>query len=385
MVGGISGEGGAGTFSDGKLYTLVNDPRSGFIYDKLIKAGAPPEIAYDAKPHIGTDRLREVVKNLRKAVEKKGGEFLFETCLNSLIIKNGRVDAAGFSTGKEIPASHIVAAVGHSARDTLEMLYSSGLDLEQKPFSLGVRIEHHRSMIDEWQYGSTCAGKRALGAAKYKMAVHIPGGRSVYTFCMCPGGYVVPAASEPFMVVTNGMSEYAQDSPNSNSALLVNVLPEDFESSHPLAGIEFQRKWEAEAFKLGGGNYAAPVQLAGDFLKGRRSSSLKSIIPTYKPGVTLSDISECLPPFVYKSLKEALPLFDRKIKGFAGPDAVLTAVESRSSSPVRILRDSTCQSNVRGIFPAGEGAGYAGGIISSAIDGMKAAEAVIAEINNLHD
>ncbi len=260
------------------------------------------------------------------------------------------------------------------------MLHGKGLAMERTPFAVGVRIEHPRKMIDEWQFG-TFAGSPSLGAAKYKMALHLPGGRSVYTFCMCPGGFVVPAASEPGMLAVNGMSEYAQDSFNSNSALLVNVTPDDFEGAHPLAGIEFQRFWERRAFELGGGGYIAPVQLAGDFLKGKKSEQVKSVRPTYRPGVIPSDLSNCLPGFVCESLKEALQLFERKIRGFAHPDAVLTAIESRSSCPVRIIRGSDLQSNIAGIYPAGEGAGYAGGIISSALDGINAAEAVIAQMN----
>ena len=373
------GEGGAGTFSDGKLYTLVNDPRSDFIFSELVKAGAPEEILYDAKPHIGTDRLRKVVKNLRKTIENEGGEFCFETALKNINTKDGSIETVILSDGREIKTSELIIAVGHSARDTFEMLCQAGLFMEQKPFSMGVRIEHPKKMIDTWQFGRF-SGLPALGAAKYKMAVHLPGGRSVYTFCMCPGGYVVAAASENGMVVTNGMSEYSQNSINSNSALLVTVSPSDFPSDSPLAGIEFQRYWEKKAFTAGGGNYKAPVQLAADFLSGRRSEKIGSIIPSYKPGVVPSDLSECLPPFVFKSLQEALPGFNRIINGFTSPDAVLTAIESRSSSPLRIRRGDDMQANIKGIYPAGEGAGYAGGIVSSAIDGIKAAESVIKKL-----
>jgi uncharacterized FAD-dependent dehydrogenase len=373
------GEGGAGTFSDGKLYTLVNDPRSRFVFEELVHAGAPPEILYDAKPHIGTDKLRGVVKNLRNTIKKLGGEFKFETALNDLRIKDSALKSVLLSSGEELPASHLVLAIGHSARDTFEMLFHKGLNLEQKALAMGVRIEHHREAIDRWQYGKQ-AGLPSLGAAKYKMAVHLKGGRTAYTFCMCPGGFVVAAASEPHMLVTNGMSEYNQANFNSNAALLVNVTPRDFGNPHPLAGIAFQRLWEKKAYSLGGGGYIAPVQLVGDFLANKRSENLLSVRPTYKPGVKPAHLAQCLPPFVFKNLQDALPYFEQKIKGFAHPEALLTAIESRSSSPIRIKRGDDFQSNISGIFPAGEGAGYAGGIVSSALDGLKAAEAVIKSI-----
>ncbi len=373
------GEGGAGTFSDGKLYTLVNDPRSQFIFKELVKAGAPPEIIYDAKPHIGTDKLRGVVKNLRQTIESLGGEFRFETRLSDIRINNFRVASAILSDGDEIPVSHLVLAIGHSARDTFEMLFHKGLNIEQKSFAMGVRIEHPKTVIDSWQYGKQ-AGLPSLGAAKYKMAIHLQGGRTAYTFCMCPGGFVVAAASEPHMLVTNGMSEYNQGNYNSNAALLVNVNPRDFGNSHPLAGVEFQRTWERKAYSLGGGGYIAPVQMAGDFLANRRSEKILSVKPTYKPGVKPSHLAQCLPPFVFKSLQDALPQFGKKIQGFDHAESLLTAIESRSSSPVRIKRGDDFQSNITGIYPAGEGAGYAGGIVSSAIDGMKVAEAVILSI-----
>lgn len=373
------GEGGAGTFSDGKLYTLVNDPRSRFVFEEFVKAGAPSEILYDAKPHIGTDKLRGVVQNIRKTILGLGGEFRFNTALTDIRIKNSALKSALLSNGDELPVSHLVLAIGHSARDTFEMLFHKGLNLEQKALAMGVRIEHHREAIDAWQYGKQ-AGLPSLGAAKYKMAVHLPGGRTAYTFCMCPGGFVVAAASEPHLLVTNGMSEYNQGNFNSNAALLVNVTPRDFGSPHPLAGIAFQRLWEKKAYSLGGGGYVAPVQLVSDFMANRRSEKLLSVKPTYRPGVKPAHLAQCLPSFIYKNLQDAMPYFDQKIKGFAHPDALLTAIESRSSSPVRIKRDDTFQSNIMGIFPAGEGAGYAGGIVSSALDGLKVAEAVIKSI-----
>jgi uncharacterized FAD-dependent dehydrogenase len=370
------GEGGAGTFSDGKLYTLVNDPRSRFVFEELVKAGAPPEILYDAKPHIGTDKLRGVVSNIRKTILSLGGEFRFGTALTDVRIKDSGIKSALLSNGDEVPVSHLVLAIGHSARDTFEMLFHKGLNLEQKALAMGVRIEHHREAIDKWQYGKQ-AGLPSLGAAKYKMAVHLPGGRTAYTFCMCPGGFVVAAASEPHMLVTNGMSEYDQGNFNSNAALLVNVTPRDFGNPHPLAGIAFQRLWEKKAYSLGGGGYIAPAQLVGDFMANKRSEKLLSVKPTYKPGVKPAHLAQCLPPFIYKNLQDAMPFFDQKINGFAHPEALLTAIESRSSSPIRIKRDDSFQSNITGIFPAGEGAGYAGGIVSSALDGLKVAEAVI--------
>ena len=371
------GEGGAGTFSDGKLNTLITNPRIKYIFDEFVKAGAPDSILWDAKPHIGTDKIRNVAKNIRKQIIELGGEVRFDTMLTDIKTSKGKLTSVILNEKEEVETDTLVLALGYSARDTYEMLYKRKLSIEQKPFSIGVRIEHKAEMINKSQYDKFYNNKE-LGAAKYKLVSHSDDNRSVYTFCMCPGGYVMPSASEIGGVVTNGMSEYAQDGENSNSALLVNVNSKDFGSDHPLAGIEFQREWERKAFELGGSNYHAPAQLVGDFLVDNKSSDHKSITPTYKPGVKYTSLYTCLPEYVINSLKEALPKLDNKIKGFAHPDAVLTGIETRSSSPLRITRDSeTLQSNIVGIYPAGEGAGYAGGIVSSAVDGMRVAEAVL--------
>ncbi len=377
------GEGGAGTFSDGKLYTLINDNRTKHIFDEFIAAGAPTEIAYNARPHIGTDNLRKVVKNLREKIEHLGGEFLFEHELKDVIIENGilkkiQVNDAYYET------SSLILAVGNAARNTFEMLHDRNVKMEAKPFSMGVRIEHPREYINKLQYGEEYKNPK-LPQAHYKLAVHLKNGRGVYTFCMCPGGWVVPAATEMDGVVINGMSTFAQDNINSNAAILVNVTPEDFPSEDPLAGVEFQRMWEKKAFACGGGDFYAPVQLLGDFLEDKISASYKSVIPSYKPGKTPGSIRECLPDFVYESLKEAIPLLDRKLPGFAYPSAALTAIETRSSSPVRIVRGEDLQSNIKGLYPAGEGAGYAGGIVSSAVDGMKVAEKIIEKYTTKKD
>lgn len=370
------GEGGAGTFSDGKLYTLVNDPRTNFIFNELIKAGAPKEIAWSATPHIGTDNLRAVVRNLRKEIESLGGEVRFNSCLTDIEVSKGGVERAIVNKNIEIKVEDIVLALGHSARDTYEMLYKKGLSMSPKIFSIGLRIEHTAEMINRAQYGKFFNHPK-LKAARYKLVAHMDDNRSVYTFCMCPGGYVIAAASEKERLVVNGMSKYKQDNINSNSALLVNVFPSDFGSGHPLAGVEFQRKWEGEAYIKGGGKYKAPIQLVGDFLKSSKSRKIKSIIPSYRPGVTMASLDECLPAFVSESIRKALPILDKKIKGFAHPEAILTGIETRSSSPVKIFRDENFESNVKGVYPAGEGAGYAGGITSSAIDGIKIAEVLI--------
>ncbi len=370
------GEGGAGTFSDGKLYTLVNNPRSSYIFSELIKAGAPEEIAYSASPHIGTDKLRSVIKNIRKKIIKLGGEVRFNTCLTDLEIKDNKVVKVVLNNKEKISADIVIMATGHSARDTYQMLFDRKVEIKSKAFSIGVRIEHEAEMINKSQYGSYYNHKK-LGTAKYKLVQHIEGERSAYTFCMCPGGYVMGATSEENAVVTNGMSEYAQDNKNSNSALLVPVSPDDFVSDHPLAGIEFQRKWEQKAFEVGGKNYNAPAQLVGDFLNNQPSTKIGKIKPSYRPGITLSSLDECLPEFVINTLRKAIPLMDRKIKGFASPEAVLTGVETRTSSPVRLFRDDNLESNIHGLYPAGEGAGYAGGIVSSALDGLAIAETVI--------
>lgn len=374
------GEGGAGTFSDGKLNTNIHNPRCVTVLEEFVRAGAPEEILWQAKPYIGTDHLTSAVKNIRQKIESLGGEVRFGTCLVDIALSDtGQLVGITVEskTGREeIVADTLILATGHSARDTFEMLDQAGARLEQKAFSVGVRIEHDQLKINEAQYGSA-ARHPALGAADYKLSCHLPSGRSVYTFCMCPGGYVVAAASEAGGVVTNGMSRFARAGANSNSAFLVNVVPEDFESQHPLAGIEFQRRWERAAFNLAGSNYRAPAQLLGDFMRKKPSKSCRSVQPTYPLGVTYGDLSGCLPEFVTTSLREAVPIFDRRLRGFATPDAVLTGVETRSSSPVRIVRDDTLQSNLRGVYPCGEGAGYAGGIMSAAVDGLRCADAVL--------
>lgn len=370
------GEGGAGTFSDGKLHTLVDDPRKKFIFEELVKSGALPEIASDAQPHIGTDKLRQIVKNIRQKIIRLGGEVRFETKLTDIEIADGKVSAAVFNGQEKIPVADLVLATGHSARDTYGMLYGKGLEMKAKPFAIGVRIEHAAEMINRAQYGEFFAHPN-LPTARYRLVSHSEKNRSVYSFCMCPGGTVVAAASEDGKLATNGMSEQAQDGQNSNSALLVNVLPSDFGSDSPLAGIEFQRQWEEKAYLAGGGGYKAPAQLVGDFLQNKPSKKIGKIAATYGPGVTMTALDGCLPDYVLASLREALPVLNRKVKGFAHPEAVLTGVETRSSSPVKIVRNGNFQSNIAGIYPAGEGAGYAGGIISAAIDGMMVAEAII--------
>jgi hypothetical protein len=367
------GEGGAGTFSDGKLTTLIKDRRCRKVIEEMVLAGAPGEIAYSHKPHVGTDILKTVVKKIRQKIIKLGGEVRFNQKMTDIIVDAGRIKGLVVNDRDTMAAEVVVPAIGHSARDTFAMLYERGVAMTPKAFSVGVRIEHPQELIDLAQY-KKFAGHPKLGPAEYKLAYHSPAGRSAYTFCMCPGGTVVAAASEEGGVVTNGMSEYARDEKNANSALLVGVRPEDFGSPHPLAGVEFQRRWERKAFALGGGNYRAPVQLVGDFLADRPSAALGSVQPSYTRSVTLAELKHCLPGYVINTLKEAIMDFDRKIKGFALPDAVLTGVETRSSSPVRIIRDEQCQANIAGIYPAGEGPGYAGGIISAAVDGMRVAE-----------
>ncbi len=373
------GEGGAGAFSDGKLTTGISDPRCGFVLKTLYEHGAPEEILYLAKPHIGTDRLPKVVQSIREEIVRLGGEVLFETRLVSLITEDGRLAAARIEQdgeARELPAQNVVLAVGHSARDTFESLYASGVPMRSKPFSIGARIEQTQKLIDRAQYGSS-AGHPDLGAADYKLNARLPGGRGVYTFCMCPGGLVVAAASEPGRVVTNGMSRFARDGQNANSALLVDVRPEDY-GGGVLDGVEFQRRWERAAFEAGGGDYRAPAQLAGDFLKGVPSSEARSVEPTYKPGVRFGSLASCLPDFAVNGMKEALVLMDKRLNGFAHPDAVLTGVETRSSSPLCILRGEGLMSEIAGLYPCGEGAGYAGGIMSAAVDGVKCAEALLA-------
>ncbi len=376
------GEGGAGTFSDGKLNSGIKDPRCRRVLETFVEAGAPAEILWQAKPHIGTDKLQDTVRGLRNEIIRLGGQVHFYHKVTDLVLSDNALTALVVDTPdgqREIPCNRVVLAIGHSARDTAEMLYRRGLPMEQKPFAVGVRVEHPRSMIDQSQYGSA-AGHPALGAADYKLSCRPTGGRGVYSFCMCPGGTVVAAASEEEMVAVNGMSEYARDAENSNSALLVGVDPADFGSEHPLAGFEFQRQMERAAYVLGGSNYHAPAQLVGDFLSDRASVGVGDVNPSYQPGVTWCDLRECLPGFVAGSLKLALPMFGRQIAGFDRADAVLTGVESRSSSPVRLRRDSRGQSAVAGVYPCGEGAGYAGGILSAAVDGIRCAEWILQDI-----
>ncbi|QCB43018.1 NAD(P)/FAD-dependent oxidoreductase [Sphingomonas sp. PAMC26645] len=376
------GEGGAGTFSDGKLWSQIKDPRhlGRKVLTEFVKAGAPPEILTEAHPHIGTFRLVTMVESMRATIEALGGEYRFSTRVDGLNI----VEEAGtrqlrglhLSTGDYLEANHVVFAVGHSARDTFEMLHAKGVHVEAKPFSIGVRIEHPQSWIDEARFGP-CAGHPDLGAAAYSLSHHCKNGRTVYSFCMCPGGTVVAATSEEGRVATNGMSQYSRNERNANSGIVIGIDPERDYPGHPLAGIELQRHWESRAYVAGGSNYKAPAQRIGDLLAGRASTALGSVIPSYKPGVHMTDLSECLPDFAIAALREALPAFGREIPGYDHPDAVLTGVETRTSSPVRITRgDDFVSLNTAGLFPAGEGAGYAGGILSAAVDGIKVAEAV---------
>ncbi|MFR6065945.1 MAG: NAD(P)/FAD-dependent oxidoreductase [Eubacterium sp.] len=375
------GEGGAGTFSDGKLTTGIKSPFIRKVLEELYEAGAPEEILYSSKPHIGTDRLAVVVKNIRKKIEKLGGEVKLECKVEKLIVYNKFVQGLTYSHNGEffdIEADSVIMAIGHSARDTVEMLYNLGVEIIQKPFSVGARIEHPQSLINKAQYGKF-ANHPKLGAADYKLSCHGLHERGAYTFCMCPGGTVVAAASEKEGVIVNGMSSLARDGENANSALLVGIEPKDFPSEHPLAGIYYQREIEHKAFILGGGDYKAPAQLVGDFLKGEPSKELGDVKPTCPTGVTLTNIEECLPQKVSATMKSAIVEMDKKLNGFNLYDAVLTAPETRSSSSVRILRDDLLQCNISGIYPCGEGAGYAGGIVSAAVDGIKCAHAVLSD------
>ncbi|WP_027340317.1 NAD(P)/FAD-dependent oxidoreductase [Halonatronum saccharophilum] len=370
------GEGGAGTFSDGKLTTRIKDLRSRKVIDELIEGGAPEEIYYKKKAHVGTDILREVVQNIRKKIISLGGKVRFEAKVTDLIVDEGKVKGVEVNSNEMIESKVVLLAIGHSARDTFEKLYNRGIKIKQKSFAMGVRVEHPQSMIDKVQYGKF-ANHPKLGVADYQIAYQASNGRGVYTFCMCPGGVVVGAASEEGRLVTNGMSYYSRNEENANSALLVSVGPDDFGSDHPLAGVEFQRKWETKAFEVGGGGYSAPVQLVKDFLEDRASKSLGEVNPSYKPAVTLTNLKDCLPTYVVEAMKEGIVELDKKLKGFALEDGVMTGVETRSSSPIRIERGSNLESNIKGIYPLGEGAGYAGGIISAAVDGIKGAERVI--------
>ncbi|MBD0308727.1 MAG: NAD(P)/FAD-dependent oxidoreductase, partial [Microcoleus sp. T1-bin1] len=375
------GEGGAGTFSDGKLYSQVKDPQhyGRKVLTELVNAGASPEILYINKPHIGTFKLVGIVQSLRAQIESLGGEIRFQSRVEDIHIENGKVQGVTLASGEYIASNYIVLAVGHSARDTFEMLFSRGVYIEAKPFSIGFRVEHPQTTIDRCRFGDR-AGHKLLGAADYKLVHHCQNNRSVYSFCMCPGGLVVAAASEPGRVVTNGMSQYSRNERNANSGIVVGITPEDY-PGHPLAGIEFQRRLEERAFELGGGTYNAPGQLVGDFLANRPSTALGAVQPSYTPGVVMTDLSESLPDYAIAAIREALPAFDKQIKGFAMDDAVLTGVETRTSSPIRIKRKEDYQSlNTEGLYPAGEGAGYAGGILSAGIDGIKVAEAVALSI-----
>lgn len=381
------GEGGAGTFSDGKLTTLIKDKRCRWVLEEMVKVGADEEILYSFKPHVGTDRLRLVVKALRQKIIDLGGEVRFNSRVSDIFVERSKEFPLGELTGilvneqEKIAGEALIVALGHSARDTFQMLFDKGIKMEQKPFSLGVRVEHSQRLINEAQY-KEFANHPKLGPAEYKLVYHSPSGRSAYTFCMCPGGVVVAAASEEGRLVTNGMSFYARDLENANSALLVGIRPQDFGSEHPLAGIAFQRHWEEKAFLLGGGKYLAPAQLMGDFLNDCPSKALGEVRPSYSRGIKLAELKNCLPSYVVETLKEAIVFFEQKLKGFSYPKAILTGVETRSSSPVRILRNEKGCSSVKGVYPAGEGAGYAGGIISAAVDGVKIAEEIIKEFKN---
>jgi len=372
------GEGGAGAFSDGKLHTQIKDPKhyGRKVLEEFVKAGALPEILYVSKPHIGTYRLVGIVEKMRATIQSLGGEIRFQSRVDDILIEDGQVSCVVLASGERIATSHLIVAIGHSARDTFEMLHKRGIFMEAKPFSIGFRIEHPQSLIDRSRHGKN-ADNPLLGAADYKLVHHAGNGRSVYSFCMCPGGTVVAATSEPGRVVTNGMSQYSRKDRNANSGIVVGISPADYPDG-PLAGMEFQRFWESRAFELGGGNYHAPVQLVGDFLAGRPSTAFGSVQPSYTPGVHLCDLTTALPDYAINAIREALPVFAKQIKGFDLADAVLTAVETRTSSPVRIKRnDSDLQSiNTKGLYPTGEGAGYAGGILSSAVDGIKVAEAL---------
>jgi uncharacterized FAD-dependent dehydrogenase len=371
------GEGGAGTFSDGKLYSQIKDPKfhGRKVLHEFVKAGAPQEILYVSKPHIGTFRLTGVVENMRQQIEALGGEVRFEQRVTDVLIDNGQLQGVVLDGGERIESQHVIMALGHSARDTFRMLHSRGVYMEAKPFSIGFRIEHPQSLIDRARLGKY-AGHPKLGAADYKLVHHARNGRSVYSFCMCPGGTVVAATSEPGRVVTNGMSQYSRNERNANSGIVVGITPEDYPGS-PLAGIELQERLESHAYLMGGSTYEAPAQLVGDFIAGKASQALGSVEPSYKPGVKLVDLADALPAYAIEAIREALPAFEKQIKGFALHDAVLTGIETRTSAPLRMTRDETMQSlNVKGLVPAGEGAGYAGGILSAGVDGIRIAEAL---------
>ncbi|MDH1572651.1 MULTISPECIES: NAD(P)/FAD-dependent oxidoreductase [Pseudomonas] len=372
------GEGGAGTFSDGKLYSQIKDPlhHGRKVLEEFVKAGAPDEILYINKPHIGTFRLTGMVEQMRQDIIAMGGEVRFQEKVTDLLIDDGQLSGVVLESGEQLQSRHVVLALGHSARDTFRMLHGKGVFMEAKPFSVGFRIEHPQTLIDKARLGKY-AGHPKLGAADYKLVYHAKNGRSVYSFCMCPGGTVVAATSEPGRVVTNGMSQYSRNERNANSGIVVGIDPERDYPGGPLAGIELQERLEAHAYVMGGSNYQAPAQLVGDFVAGKPSTALGTVEPSYKPGVTLGDLAPSLPDFAIEAIREALPAFDRQIKGYNLHDAVLTGIETRTSSPLRITRGEDYQSlNVKGLFPAGEGAGYAGGILSAGVDGIRIAEAV---------
>lgn len=381
------GEGGAGTFSDGKLYSQVKDKHhlGRKVLTEFVKAGAPEEILIVSKPHIGTFKLVRMVEKMRAEIVALGGEIRFDSRVEKIHREpchndSGQITGLTLSSGETLTSRHVILAVGHSARDTFQMLLNQGIAIEPKPFSIGFRIEHPQSIIDQARFGKQ-AGHPILGAADYKLVHHCTNGRSVYSFCMCPGGTVVAATSEAGQVVTNGMSQYSRNERNANSAIVVGITPEQDYPGHVLAGIELQRKLEEKAYELGGANYNAPAQLLGDFLQNKPSTNLESVIPSYQPGITLGDLSEALPEYAITAIREAIPAFDKKIKGFAMTNAILTGVETRTSSPICIKRGKDLQNiNTRGLYPAGEGAGYAGGILSAAIDGIKVAEAVALDI-----
>ena len=387
------GEGGAGTFSDGKLWSQISDPRhlTRKVLHEFVKAGAPEEILFVSKPHIGTFRLVSMVEKMRADIEALGGEIRFQQCVTDVLIEDGHIRGVTVASGEALRSDHVVLALGHSARDTFTMLHERGVYMEAKPFSIGYRIEHPQGIIDRARFGQN-AGNAILGAADYKLVHHASNGRAVYSFCMCPGGTVVAATSEPGRVVTNGMSQYSRNERNANAGIVVGVSPQDYRQDgltegpvNPLDGMAFQRFWESRAYELGGGTYEAPGQLVGDFIKGRPSKALGSVQPSYKPGVHLTDLAQpgngSLPDYALAAIREALPAFEKQIKGFSMPDAVLTGVETRTSSPLRITRGKDFQSlNVKGLYPAGEGAGYAGGIMSAGVDGIEVAEALGREI-----
>ena len=376
------GEGGAGTFSDGKLYSQIKDPKhlGRKVLLEFVKAGAPDEIMYVNKPHIGTFRLTGVVADMRQQIEALGGEVRFEQKVSDVLIEDGQLRGVVLESGEQIDSQHVILALGHSARDSFRMLHARGVYMEAKPFSVGFRIEHPQSLIDRARLGKF-AGHPKLGAADYKLVHHAKNGRAVYSFCMCPGGTVVAATSEPHRVVTNGMSQYSRNERNANAGIVVGITPEQDFPGGPLAGIELQERLESHAYVLGGSTYEAPGQLVGDFIAGKASTALGSVEPSYKPGVHLVDLASALPDFAIEAIREALPAFDKQIRGFAMHDAVLTGIETRTSSPLRITRGDDLQSlNTKGLYPAGEGAGYAGGILSAGVDGIRIAEAVIRDM-----